>query len=114
MADVLPVHALMTYDITGIDLIISTVPIKEERCDSIILHPYLTDEDCILLGEKLEVMKSKLNRVNTNPSFQRLQTMIANSIAKSPLDKDEIYKNILKIYPHISFRLPQAIKATLP
>ena len=113
VADVLPVHALMTYDITGIDLIISTVPIKEERCDSIILHPYLTDEDCILLGEKLEVMKSKLNRVNTNPSFQRLQTMIANSIAKSPLDKDEIYKNIIKDLSSHFFPIAPSDKATL-
>lgn len=113
VADVLPVHALMTYDITGIDLIISTAPIKEERCDSIILHPYLTDEDCILLGEKLEVMKSKLNRVNTNPSFQRLQTMIANSIAKSPLDKDEIYKNIIKDLSSHFFPIAPSDKATL-
>lgn len=113
VADVLSVHALSSYDVTGIDLIISTVPIKEDRCDSIILHPYLTDEDCVLLGDKLQTIKSKLNQINTNPSFQRLQTMIANSIAKSPLDKDEIYKNIIKDLKSHFFPIAPSDKATL-
>lgn len=113
VADVLPVHALANYDVTGIDLIISTVPLKEERCETIILHPYLSDEDCILLGEKLETLKSGMHRVNSNPNFQRLQTLIANSIAISPLDKDEIYKNIIRDLQSHFFPIAPSDKATL-
>lgn len=113
VADVLPVHALANYDVTGIDLIISTVPIQETRCESIILHPFLSDEDCILLGEKLEHLKSNMKSINSNPSFQRMQTMIANSIQQSPLDKDEIYKNIIKDLQAFYFPIAPSEKATL-
>lgn len=111
--DVLPVHALTSYDVTGIDLIISTVPIKEDRCESIILRPYLSDEDCILLGEKLNSMKKKLHSVNSNPNFHRLQTIIANSIANSSNDKDEIYKRIIRDLQSHFFPIAPSDNATL-
>lgn len=113
VVDVLPVHALASYDVNGIDLIISTVPIKETRCESIILHPYLSDEDCILLGEKLETMNSNVQRINSNRNFQHLQTMIANAIAESPLDKDEIYQHIIRDLQSYFFPIAPGDKATL-
>lgn len=111
--DVLPVHALASYDVAGVDLIISTVPIQEERCETIILHPYLSDEDCILLGEKLEHLKTCRNQVNSNPNFQRLQTLIAKAIHESPLDKDEIYKHIVRDLQSYFFPIAPSDKATL-
>ena len=39
--------------------------------------------------------------------------MIANSIAKSPLDKDEIYKNIIKDLSSHFFPIAPSDKATL-
>lgn len=113
VADVLPAHALANYDVTGIDLIISTVPIQENRCESIILHPFLSDEDCILLGEKLEHLKATMNHTNSSPSFQRLQTLIANSIQNSPLDKDEIYQHIIRDLQAHYFPIAPSEKATL-
>lgn len=113
VADVLPVHALANYDVTGIDLIISTVPIQETRREYVILHPFLTDEDCILLGEKLEHLKATMNHVNSNPSFQRIQTLIAKSIQDSPLDKDEIYKHIIRDLQAHYFPIAPSEKATL-
>lgn len=96
VSDVLPVHALAHYDVTGVDLIISTVPIQESRCESIILHPYLSDEDCILLGEKLSALQVHTQSFGSNPAYRRMQTLIANSIQSAPLDKDEIYKAIIR------------------
>lgn len=93
--DVLPVHALAHYDVSMVDLIITTVPIEETRCESIILHPYLSDEDCILLGQKLSQLKVNNDNSGGDPAFRRVQTIIANSIQNAPLDKEEIYKAII-------------------
>ena len=65
------------------------------------------------MGEKLETLKSGMHRVNSNPNFQRLQTLIANSIAISPLDKDEIYKNIIRDLQSHFFPIAPSDKATL-
>ena len=59
------------------------------------LHPYLNNEDCILLGEKIDSIHKKKNK-GKDQTFLHLENIIANSIARSPLDKDEIYLNVVK------------------
>lgn len=113
VADVLPVHALTNYNVSEIDLIISTIPIQEKRCDFVIVHPFLSDEDCILLGEKLEHLNYTKKSVNSNYSFQKIQTLLANTVSQSPLNKDEIYKNIIKDLKAFYFPIAPSDKATL-
>lgn len=106
VVDVLPVHMLPNYDVACVDLIIATVPIQETRCASIILHPYLNDEDCIMLGKKLAHMNMHKKTVDSSPQFRRIQTTIANAMQHAPLDKDEIYKSIMQALR--SMYLPEA------
>lgn len=113
VTDVIPSHALSTYDVKDVDLVISTVPIKDERCEIIVLHPFLSDEDCLLLGDKLESIKENRNNdiQDTNLDFLNLQTRIANTIDQAPLDKDEIYRRIINdihdyFFPELQNREP--------
>ncbi|MDX8418137.1 BglG family transcription antiterminator [Absicoccus intestinalis] len=96
VVDVIPHHVVNVYDLSDIDLIITTVPIDKNSCETILLHPYLNDEDCILLGEKIDSIQVKKKNKGKDQTFLHLENIIANSIARSPLDKDEIYLNVVK------------------
>lgn len=111
--DVLPSHTLVAYDVTKIDLIISTIPIEEKRCETIVLHPYLTDEDCLKLSNKIDSIKISKNTSDTNLDFLKVQNIIANAIDYSPLDKDAIYKNIvsdlLELYEPVQYKMKRKL-----
>ena len=61
MADVLPVHALMTYDITGIDLIISSVNLDSVIFGIPFLHVsvFLSDQDKAAIRKFIDDTLSK-------------------------------------------------------
>lgn len=94
IVEVIPRHALPLYDVSSIELIITTVPLNEERCDTILVHPDLSDTECLMLGEKINKLKRK-EKKKQDESFRDLQIIVANAIQRSSLDKDEIYKNII-------------------
>ncbi|MBB5182767.1 BglG family transcription antiterminator [Catenisphaera adipataccumulans] len=93
--DVIPEHIVGIYDLSQVDLIITTVPLDVTECETVLLHPYLSDEDCILLGERIETIQSRKKNGAHNRTFLRLENIIANSIVRSSLNKDEIYVNII-------------------
>lgn len=93
--DVIPQHALAGYDLTGIDLILTTVPIQAKRCESLLVSPDLTDEECIILGEKVEQAKVRKTNSDVDQQFRKLEIQIAKDISECPLDKEIIYKNII-------------------
>ncbi len=111
--DVLPSHTLVAYDVTKVDLIISTIPIEEKRCETIVLHPYLSDEDCLKLANKIDSIKTSKNNSNTNLDFLKIQRIIANAIDYSPLDKDAIYKNVvsdlLEVYEPNQYKMKRKL-----
>lgn len=90
-------HTLANYDVSNVDLILTTVPIQETRCESILVTSDLKDEECILLSNKIERIESKKQHLDLDQKFRTLQIQLANEIQKSPLDKELIYKNIISI-----------------
>ena len=95
VVEVIPRHALSSYDVSSIELIITTVPVEENRCETILVHPDLSDTECLLLGEKIDNLKRK-EKSDQNENFRELQIIIANAIQRSGDDKNEIYKNIIE------------------
>ena len=94
--DIIPSHAVDSYDTSSIDLIISTLPLDCTDKKSIVLQPNLSDEDCILLGEIIDDIQIKKTVPGTNIQFLKIQNSIAKSIMNSSTDKDELYINIIK------------------
>lgn len=92
VVDVLPAHALPMRSLENVDMVISTVPVDEDRCPTVMLHPFLNDEDCIVLG-------NKLGELNSRPRETERQTQIEETVRKavmsSPLDKEAICRNVL-------------------
>ena len=68
----IPQHALSTYDVNNVDLILTTVPIQENRCESILVTPDLNDEECIVLGDRIEHIKSKKKHSDIDENFRKL------------------------------------------
>lgn len=94
---VIPQHALSLYDLKNVDLILTTVPIQETRCESILVTPDLNDEECIVLGDRIEQIRLKKKHSDVDENFRKLQIQLANAIQESPLDKETIYKNIISV-----------------
>lgn len=97
IVSVIPQHALSTYDVNNVGLILTTVPIQENRCESILVTPDLNDEECIVLGDRIEHIKSKKKHSDIDENFRKLQIQLANEIQESPLNKETIYKNIISV-----------------
>ena len=52
----------------------------------------LNDEECIVLGDRIEHIKSKKKHSDIDENFRKLQIQLANEIQESPLNKETIYK----------------------
>lgn len=93
VADVIPKHALESYDLSAVDIILTTVPLEKCEQETILVHPQLTDEDYLVIGKKLESIEKK----NTeHQSFVKLQNVIAKAIDQAQLDKDDIYQHVIR------------------
>lgn len=57
VVDVVSAHLLEESDYSGIDLVISTVPLEEFDGEYILVTPVLSDEDYLRISEKIEQMQ---------------------------------------------------------
>ncbi len=64
VVDIIPAHDIKNIELDDVDVVISTIPLKEKNLEYIQVDPLLNDEDCIRVGEKLSKIKPKNNGRN--------------------------------------------------
>ncbi len=57
--DIIPAHDINSVDLSNVDVVISTVALKNAPIEYIQVEPLLTDNDCIRVGEKLSKITPK-------------------------------------------------------
>ncbi len=83
--DIIPAHDIKNVDMKEVDVIISTIALKDAEVEYIQVDPLLTDSDCIKVGEKLSKITPKNTRIHSeekdtdaNKSLRKIQKIIKN------------------------------------
>lgn len=78
--EILAAHELASRDLSGADIVISTIPLDKWGIDYVQVDPLLTDQDCIEVGKRLQSASAK---------SQGKQTKSGRKAAKSQETKED-------------------------
>ena len=101
VVDIIPAHDIKNIELEDVDVVISTIPLKEKNLEYIQVDPLLNDEDCIRVGEKLSKIKPKKSGRNLIQEDQKRPIKYLEQI-RTILDADQQGESLEQIKKVIS------------